>query len=111
GRVRAAWRRSVVEARKRAGHALVHYLLPWSIGQCALRGKSSYIRVTGAPGMRDSELHVVQTVQQYEACVESGVSPARLALLPHPATRVPRDVFFQIPAAERGRAGDGRPMM
>ena len=90
--------------RKWLGHLLVHYLLPWSIGERALVGRSSYVLRTGASGLRDSDLNLVQSHQAFRSHTASGVSAGRLAILPHPLTRLPHDLFF-VPADARPSSG------
>jgi len=54
----------------------------------------------GVPGMRDSELHLVQTDAQCRVFLEAGCASERLAILEHPASRIPLDAFLPEPPAE-----------
>jgi hypothetical protein len=90
----ASLRAARFHAKKELGHLLVHYALPLAAGQGPLGGRSSYVRHTGAPGMRDSQLHLVLSAQQYGTFVDSGVAPRRLGILAHPLERVPPEAFF-----------------
>ena len=88
------WRTMKYRSRKWLGHFLVHYLMPWSLGTRALRGDSSYVLRKGASGLRDSDLNLVPTLQAWQAHTDSGVPDAKLALLPHPLTRVSHGLYF-----------------
>jgi hypothetical protein len=81
-------------ARKRLGHFLVHYLLPWTVGEGDLHGRSSYVLRRGASGLRDSDLNLVPTPQAFLAHTASGVPAEKLAVLPHPLLRVPHELYF-----------------
>lgn len=96
------WRRARAATRKLLGHVLVHWLLPWSAGRRSLRGGSSYVTFRGAPGMRYSRLHLAQGESQRRVLVASGVPAERLAILEHPASRVPHAVFFPGPSHGHG---------
>lgn len=98
----ASARRWKYRARKELGHFLVHYLLPWSAGQPALRGASSYVRRAGVPGMRDSDLHLVQSAPQLKVFTEAGVPTRKLGILRHPAARIASEVFFPPGALTQG---------
>lgn len=80
--------------RKWLGHFLVHYLLPWSIGERALVGRSSYVLRTGASGLRDSDLNLVPSPQAFRSHTLSGVPACKLAILAHPITRLSHELFF-----------------
>ncbi len=80
--------------RKWLGHFLVHYLLPWSVGERALAGRSSYVLRTGASGLRDSSLNLVPSPQAFRAHLASGVPAGKLAILPHPLNRLPHELYF-----------------
>jgi hypothetical protein len=104
----ALWRKGTHRTRKALGHFLVHYLLPWFAGHAALRGPSSYVLRTGAPGMRDTGLHLVQSAPQHKVFIRSRVPSAKLAILRHPAERVPLEAFFPPGAARPGITDDGQ---
>lgn len=84
-------------SRKRMGHYLVHYLLPWLAGERGLRGRSSYVLRKGASGLRDSDLNLVPTPLDFRTHVAMGISAKRLAVLPHPLLRVPHRLYFVDP--------------
>jgi len=88
------FRMAYFQARKWLGHYLVHYLLPWSIGERALAGRSSYVLRSGATGLRDSDLNLVPSSQAFRSHTNSGVPRKKLAILAHPLTRLPHDLFF-----------------
>lgn len=88
------WRTVLFHIRKRLGHYLAHYLLPCFAGTRALQGNSSYVLNKGASGMRDSDLTLVPTIHAWRAHTASGVPEAKLALLPHPLTRVSQRLYF-----------------
>jgi hypothetical protein len=95
--------------RRRLGHTLVHHLIPIATAQRPLLGGSSYVLMSGAPGMRDSDLHVTQSRSQFEVCAASGTPREKLAILDHPASRVPREAFFPQSVSPVPQGPDRKP--
>ena len=93
-RLQRAWRRVASRGRKRLGHVLVHFLLPWLAGERALRGRSSYILRRGASGLRDGDLNLVPTRRDFDIYRAMGIPARKLAVLPHPLFRVPHRLYF-----------------
>lgn len=99
-------------ARKELGHFLVHCALPVVAGLGILRGRSSYIKWTGASGMRDGDLNLVLSSATYAEYARRGVPEHKLGILRHPLERnLPRDLFLGPQVTTAAVAVADRPML
>lgn len=87
----------LARCRKWIGHILYHWILPLSVGQKPLTGKSSYILWKGIEGMRQADYQVVFSKRDFETYLASGVSKEKLRILPHPlAVKGTRSFLEQV---------------